>query len=223
MQTTEKIKGAKREDLLKLLETRLDLSDAKIVTEPKDDFPDHVKRTMKTVNELRGGRAGMGLGYHHRWHISLTPGLDDLTTEEVIQTGGENFAVSFSAYQFDAYVLLEVRYTEVWRELVTSILSDLPRLEESEKDKTIGQKIDEPIVKEKHPKKPNSQIYDRALIWRALSGWMKLGNVRPKANECLAELKKRPAYKDKKISAKRMQRVLDEGFAGVYDEILKNV
>jgi hypothetical protein len=73
------------------------------------------------------------------------------------------------------------------------------------------------------PKKPNAQINERAMIFRTLDGWMKLGNVRPTPKECIAELKKKLAYRNMTISTKRMQKILDEGFAGKYDDILKNV
>lgn len=73
------------------------------------------------------------------------------------------------------------------------------------------------------PKKPNAQINQRAMIWRDLNGWMKLGNVTPTPKDCITELKKKPAYKNKKISAKRMQLILNEGFDGKYKDILKNV
>ena len=72
-------------------------------------------------------------------------------------------------------------------------------------------------------KRPNAQIKERAMIWRELKSWIKLGNVAPKASECVVELKKKPAYRNKKISTKRMQKILNEGFAGIYDDILKNV
>jgi hypothetical protein len=75
---------------------------------------------------------------------------------------------------------------------------------------------------EKH-KKPNAQINQRAMIWRELLGWIKMGNVAPTPKDCIAELKKKPAYRNKKISLKRMQRILNEGFDGMYDEILKNI
>jgi hypothetical protein len=72
-------------------------------------------------------------------------------------------------------------------------------------------------------KKPRSQIYERATIWRELRGWMKLGNVRPTPKDCIEELKKKPTYRDKVPSAKRMQKILNEGFGGEYDEILNHV
>jgi paraquat-inducible protein B len=73
------------------------------------------------------------------------------------------------------------------------------------------------------PKKPNAQIKQRAMIWRDLRAWMKLGNVTPKPKECIVELKKKPAYKNMKISTKRMGKILDEGFDGIYEDILKNI
>ena len=73
------------------------------------------------------------------------------------------------------------------------------------------------------PRTPNGQINQRAMIWRELKGWIKLGNVPPKPKECIEELKRKPAYKKMTISTKRMQRILDEGFAGTYDDLLKNV
>jgi hypothetical protein len=137
MRTSEKIKGAKLEDLLKLLETRLDLTKPKIVTVQKDDYPDGVKRTIKNSNELRGGRSGNRLLYHERYYTSLLPGKVDPTAEQVVETGGVSFAVTFTGYQFDGYVLLEIECTETWQEPITSMLSDLPRLDEDAKNKTV--------------------------------------------------------------------------------------
>ncbi|HNC09534.1 MAG TPA: hypothetical protein PLX14_12560 [Anaerolineales bacterium] len=79
------------------------------------------------------------------------------------------------------------------------------------------------IVATNKPKRPNGQIHTRAMIWRDLKGWMKIGSVSPSPQECITELKKKPAYKNKKISTKRMQKILSEGFAGMYDDILKNI
>jgi hypothetical protein len=113
-------------------------------------------------------------------------------------------------------------------------LSILEKLKLFEKD-VQNQKKDESILptqeiaqeevhtREEDRKKPNAQINQRAMIWRELKGWIKLGNINPTANECLSELKKKPAYRNKKISSKRMQRILSEGFSGKYDEILKNI
>lgn len=72
-------------------------------------------------------------------------------------------------------------------------------------------------------KHPNLQTLERATIWRHLSPFIKSLNGRPTAKDCIAKIKEYPAYKKKKISRQRMERILSEGYSNAYEDILKTL
>jgi hypothetical protein len=67
--------------------------------------------------------------------------------------------------------------------------------------------------------KRNRAFEKRKQIGRYLSTQIKQNRIKPTTKECLDELKRLPAYKNKNISTRQMDKILAELLAGDYDKI----
>jgi beta-phosphoglucomutase-like phosphatase (HAD superfamily) len=83
--------------------------------------------------------------------------------------------------------------------------------------------IDQAPKHKSKTKKPTAAERKQAAIWREVQIYIKTSKVAPGAKECIAELKKKPAYKDSRITRQQISKILEKGYNGDYDEILKRL
>lgn len=197
----------------------------KIFETVKDDFSDGVTRILRSTHWISGG-GGNKPDERNKLIIreshlrELTPSREDITAVNKIRKDGIE-AVCFTFIQIQADVLVVIDYLEHWQDVVHKIKSELRNIFLYSELTPANLAV----IRQGSPKakKPNLQTIERATIWRHLSPWIKSLNVRPTAKDCLEKIKSFPAYKKKKITRQRMEKILSEGVSGVYDEITKRM
>jgi hypothetical protein len=145
-------------------------------------------------------------------------------------------------------VLLEFEYLEHWQQLVISLIQSIrPLIEQEDGNAQLAKEMRiarqraslenrlglvgytlfpesvsfSKLTKATKPEpsaKKNKAFEKRKLIGRTLSPWLKQLTIKPTIAACIAEVKKKPGYKDSNLSEKTMSKILDEYYSGDYEK-----